>query len=210
MPRIDDYLAARNLAVEKLMRLPLDRIIQRSGLEKSENDAISVSFLNRIYQITYPGFEFVDASEANKEVPVQEQVLILHYLMADNTRKPTGKWIAYREISGASFYFSAFVKRAIDPLKKTFGQNIFGLAQAARQLNGEAIKSGDGGFEFHVFPKVALQLILWAGDDEFPPEANILFDETIGDFLSPEDVAWLAGMVVYRLIALSARPALDR
>jgi hypothetical protein len=46
-------------------------------------------------------------------------------------------------------------------------------------------------------------MILWIGDDEFPPEANILFDQTIGDFLSPEDVAWLAGMVVYRLIALS-------
>lgn len=210
MPRIDDYLAARNLAVEKLTQLPLDRIIQTSGLDKSGDDAISVPFLNRIYRVTYPGFGFVDDNEANEAVSVQEQVLILHYLMADSPRKPTGKWIAYREISGASFYFSAFVKRAIDPLKKTFGRNIAGLAKAARQLNGEAIKPGDGGFEFQVFPKVALQLILWAGDDEFPPAANILFDETIGEFLTPEDVAWLAGMVVYRLIALSAKPVLDR
>jgi len=61
----------------------------------------------------------------------------------------------------------------------------------------------DVGFEFKVFPKVPLQLILWEGDDEFPPEASILFDETIGEILSPEDVAWLSGMLVYRLIALS-------
>jgi len=30
-----------------------------------------------------------------------------------------------------------------------------------------------------------------------------LFDETAGNYLSPEDAAWLAGMLVYRLIALS-------
>ncbi|MBW2011870.1 MAG: DUF3786 domain-containing protein, partial [Deltaproteobacteria bacterium] len=53
------------------------------------------------------------------------------------------------------------------------------------------------------FPKVPLQLILWAGDDEFAPEANILFDDTVSKILSPEDAAWLAGMIVYRLMALS-------
>ena len=63
--------------------------------------------------------------------------------------------------------------------------------------------TGDAGFDFTVFPKVPLRLILWQGDDEFPPDASILFDETAGDYLSPEDAAWLAGMVVYRLAALS-------
>ncbi len=48
-----------------------------------------------------------------------------------------------------------------------------------------------------------MQLILWEGDDEFPPEANIIFNDTIGEVLSPEDVAWMAGMLVYRLIALA-------
>jgi hypothetical protein len=116
---------------------------------------------------------------------------------------PTGNWIAYREIQGASFYFSAFVKRAIDPLKKTFGTNIQGLVKAAVKLGGQAIPAGDAGFEFRVLPRIPVQLILWEGDAEFPAEANILFDETIGDILSPEDVAWLSGMLVYRLMALS-------
>jgi hypothetical protein len=48
-----------------------------------------------------------------------------------------------------------------------------------------------------------LQIILWEGDEEFSPEANILFYDTIGDILSPEDFAWLAGMLVYRLMALA-------
>ena len=203
MPRIDDYITAKKLAVENLAKLPLDKIIQQSGFAISESAVISIPFLNRDYRVSYPDFEFADASEPNKEVPIQEQVLILHYLMADNPPKLPPKWIAYREIKGAAFYFSAFVKRAIDPLKKVFGQNVAGLKEAAGQLNAVPIKTGDAGFEFHIFPKVPLQMILWIGDDEFPPEANILFDQTIGELLSPEEVAWLAGMVVYRLIAIS-------
>ena len=69
---------------------------------------------------------------------------------------------------------------------------------------GRPVEPGDAGFEFRVFPKVPLRLILYAGDAEFAPEANILFDRSIGGMLSPEDIAWLAGMVVYRLIGLSS------
>jgi hypothetical protein len=44
---------------------------------------------------------------------------------------------------------------------------------------------------------------VWEGDDEFPAEANILFDAAVGDYLSPEDAAWLASLAVYRLMALA-------
>jgi len=161
--------------------------------------------INRTYRVRYPDFEFTDDGDSKKEVPIQEQVLILHYMSAAKSVLPTGNWIAYREIPGASFYFSAFVQRAIDPLKKVFGNNIDGLATAAPKINGKPIDIGDAAFEFRVFPKVPLQMIIYQGDEEFPPEANILFDATAGEFLSPEDAAWLAGMVVYRLMALVPR-----
>ncbi len=152
----------------------------------------------------YPDFEFTDLADKDAAVPIQEQVLILHYLSAMKSITVFGNWIAYREIPGTSFYFSAFVKRAIDPLKKVFGQNVAALIPASRKLNGKQIDIGDVGFEFRVFPKVLLQMVIYEGDDEFAPEANILFDVTAGEFLSSEDAAWMAGMVVYRLMALSA------
>jgi hypothetical protein len=46
-------------------------------------------------------------------------------------------------------------------------------------------------------------LIIWKGDDEFPPEGNILFDRNILQILSAEDIAWLSGMVVYPLIGMT-------
>jgi hypothetical protein len=203
MPRIDDYINARKLAVEKLSPESFEKIAQRSGFEPSDGPSLHIPFLDRTYLVSYPHFEFEDQADNQKEIPLQEQVLILHYLMAAETPDLTGKWVSYREIPGASFYFGAFVKRAVDPLKKVFGQNISGFCQAAEKLQARKIENGDAGFEFQMFPAVPLQLILWEGDNEFPAEANILFDKTIGRMLSPEDVAWLAGMVVYRLIALS-------
>ena len=203
MPRIDDYINACKLAVEKLSQESFETITQRSGFEPMDGQSLHIPFLDRTYLVSYPLFEFKDQAEGEKEIPIQEQVLILHYLMAVEVPDLTGRWISYREIPGASFYFGAFVKRAVDPLKKVFGQNISGFSRAAEKLGARIIENGDAGFEFRVLPAVPLQLILWEGDDEFPAEANILFDETIGRILSPEDVAWLAGMVVYRLIALS-------
>jgi hypothetical protein len=84
-----------------------------------------------------------------------------------------------------------------------FGPDVSLLVKAAEKLGGRAIDAGDAGFEFAVFPRVPIQLILWEGDEEFPPEANILFDDVIGELLSPEDIAWLAGMLVYRLMGLA-------
>ncbi len=201
MPRIDDYITSRKLAVEALLQETFESILNRSGFNTPAEGVFAVHFLNRRYHISFPSLSFVDCDE--KEVPIQEQILILHYMMADPIPEPAGLWIAYREIPGASFYFSAFVKRAIDPLKKVFGGDISGLRKAAPAIYGTPVEDGDAAFLFHPLPKVPLKLIVWEGDSEFPAEANIIFDKSIGDILSPEDVAWLSGMVVYRLIALS-------
>jgi hypothetical protein len=46
-------------------------------------------------------------------------------------------------------------------------------------------------------------MIIHEGDEEFPAAAAILFDASIGEYLSPEDAAWLASLTVYRLMVLA-------
>ncbi len=202
MARVDDYINAKKIAVENLAKESLDEIAKRSGYNISGTNKIRVPFLDRVYIVSWPDFEFTDEYLENKEAPIQEQVIILHYLEAKSSKKAI-QWISFREIQGASFYFSAFVQRAIDPLKKVFGKNTALFVKAADRLNGKTIDAGNAGFEFNLFPLVSLQLILWEGDEEFMPEANILFQDTISGIFLPEDVAWLSGMLVYRLISSS-------
>lgn len=203
MSRIDDYKTARQLAVDNLLTVSFDVILKRSGFESVGGEKLRVPFLNRVYHITFPGLEFKDEADSRQEIPIQEQILILHYMLAPATAGLTGNWVSYREIPGASFYYRAFVKRAIDPLKKVFGDQAERLSAAADILGALRIDSGDAGCELRLLPRVPLRLILWAGDEEFPAEANMLFDENIKEILSAEDIAWLAGMLAYRLIALS-------
>ncbi len=201
MPRIDDYIAARNRAAEALAAETIEAIAKRSGFDRIDDVSMRVPFLNRTYRVSYPDFVFTDM-DSDAAVPLQEQVLILHYLIGNSPEWLKGQWVAYREIQGAQFYYSAFIKRSVDPLKKIFGQSVQPLTAAAQNLNGRPIDAGDAGFEFLVFPKVPVQVIVYQGDDEFPAEASILFDRSIGEILSPEDIAWMSGMLVYRLMAL--------
>lgn len=202
MARVDDYVNAGKIVREKLKAASFEDIAKYSGFAPADSRTFRVPFLNRAFHVSYPEFEFTDAIKFGADIALQEQVLILHYMSALKATAPVGQWIAYREIPGAAFYFTAFVKRAIDPLKKVFGKNVAALISAAEKLDGKPIDIGDAGFEFRVFPKVPLQIVIYEGDEEFEAEANLLFDAKAGEFLSPEDAAWLAGMVVYRLIAI--------
>ena len=204
MARIDDFQQAHDLAARELAKNTLEQITACTGFKAEKTQRLTVPFLDRTYHVTYPRFEFEDAQVPEAQVPLQEQVLILHYMQGCRPLL-RGRWIAYREITGAGFYWSAFVKRAIDPLKKVFGQNVAGFQLAADKLQASAIPNTPSGYRFDVLPYAPLQMILWEGDDEFAAEANILFDATVGDYLSAEDAAWLASLTVYRLMAL-ARP----
>jgi hypothetical protein len=204
MARVDDYINAKKLAIERLLTQAIEDISLISGFDIKDGHTLCVPFLDRVYHARFPEMNFINSSgDDTADIPIQEQVLILHYLLGKETADVPHRWVSYREIPGASFYYGAFVKRAVDPLKKVFGQNISGFKKAAEILSGKIVEPGDAAFEFRFFPRVPLRLILWEGDAEFPAEANILFDAAIEKILSPEDIAWMAGMMVYRLMALS-------
>ena len=202
MARVDDFQQARDLAARELNQEALESISQRSGFQMIAKDVLRIPYLDRVFLVKTPDFIFSDEADAEAQIPLQEQVLILHYLQGCRPVL-TNNWIAYREIPGASFYFGPFMKRAIDPLKKVFGDNTAGFRKAAEKLQATPLDTGSCAYRLDVLPYAPIQIVIWEGDEEFPAEANILFDASVGDYLSPEDAAWLASLPVYRLMALS-------
>ena len=130
-----------------------------------------------------------------------EQVLWLHYLISERGRIPTGKLIAYRDIRGAAFYESKFIARAVRPIVKCFGANLQLLHDIGAALGGQAVNAGDAAITISPLPNLPITYILWGGDDEFPPEGNILFDETAASWLDAEDLVVLASLGAYRLVS---------
>jgi len=47
-----------------------------------------------------------------------------------------------------------------------------------------------------------MTFIIWEGDEEFPPDGNILFDQTAKTWFGAEDLSVIAGLAVYELIGV--------
>ena len=206
MPRIDDYLKAVELGKKELENKNPKRIASLSGadfeVDSGGNAILTFDFLNRKVDITWPDLD-LSFKASGEEVPIQQQVLLLHYLNGSKGSEIVGKWIAYQEVPDGKFYLDAFLRRAKNPMVQGFGNQPELLVKLATEVyDARPLDQGDLSVVVQAFPFVPVALIIWKGDDEFPPEGTILFDRSIPGILSAEDIAWLAGMIVYPLLGM--------
>jgi hypothetical protein len=202
MPRIDDYKAAIAMAAAELTKINPKRLEARTGAQyvvEDAHDGLLVSYFGQVRRIVWPEIR-VTPVDGQGDIPLTEQILILHYLLRASGEPLTGRTIDFRQVPEGGFYWSAFVSRAKKPLLETFGRDLELYSKVAVNLGGEPQPLGDAAARFLAFPRVPITHVLWGGDEEFSPEANILFDETIPGYFPTEDIAALAGASVYRLM----------
>jgi len=211
MARFDDFVLARSLSRKELAGRGIDLVTRFSGafLNKDRDGrlvSISVRLLDRDINISWPEMDF-SYNDSADEIPIQQQVLLLHYLNGACNAAAVGckdEWISFQDLPEGRFYMDAFIKRAKDPLLAAFGANPKKMAELALRIyNASPGSFGDSSVIIQALPLVPVVLLLWEGDDEFEPDGNILFDRGISDILTAEDIAWLAGMVVYPLAGMA-------
>ena len=207
MPRIDDYRQALELGRKELADKNPDLLATFSGAvierDKQGISVFCINFLNSDIIFSWPELEFAQRG-SDAELPIQQQILLLHYLhgaWCSSGAGITGEWISFQEVPDGKFYLDAFHRRAKNPMVQAFGQHPGLLVKLAGEIFGaEPSDQGDVSVLVKALPLVPVALIIWKGDEEFPPEGNILFDRNILKMLSAEDIAWLSGMVVYPLM----------
>ena len=207
MARVDDYKKAVELGKAALAEADPKRAADLSGAvferDSEGTAALCLDFLGRKVTLSWPEFP-ISFKESGDEMPIQEQVLLLHYLNGAKGARPTGKWIAYQEVPDGRFYLDAFIRRAKNPMVQVFGnQPELFVKLATERYGATPLDQGDLSVLVQALPLIPVALILWRGDDEFPPEGTILFDRNISEILSAEDIAWLAGMIIYPLIGMA-------
>ncbi|RLG41618.1 MAG: hypothetical protein DRO05_03475 [Thermoproteota archaeon] len=124
---------------------------------------------------------------------------ILYGYADSSPLRETNKLISFRQVPGGRFYYEPFAQRVLRPLERAFGPNPELLVEAGKVLGG--VKSGYGDFSVKIYslPLVPLTVVLYAGDEEFPPSANILYDSSVIDLLSTERIVMLSELTVSRL-----------
>ncbi len=128
-------------------------------------------------------------------------VLVLHYLINSKQMSLRNKLISYRELPNGMVFYNAFRNIAINPVAQKFGSDLEGFEKRALELGGHKTTLGELSFEFKIFPRVPVTYILWAGDDEIPAAANILFDISAQEHMHTEDLAEVGEVITHHLVS---------
>jgi len=199
------YKLAYELAGEKLAKVDdIEQQCLNSGaryMTIESQPVIIVEYLNRSYQVTLPDIK-LSLVDSEEEIPIRDRILILHYLTQAKGSPLANEVIAYKQLPEGTNYFPTFSKRAIKPLIDHFGQQPHLLIGTAGKLGGYKADYGDVAVTISAFSRVPITLVLWQGDEEFPPAGNILFDATVSDYLSTEDINVLCEIIAWKLVKL--------
>jgi hypothetical protein len=199
------YGLAYKLAREQLAKIDdIEQQCLKSGARYqlvNSKKVIILEYLNQSYQITLPEIE-ISQKDSEEAVPLRDKILILHYLTQAKGTPVSNRMVAYKELPEGANYFPTFFKRAIKPLVDHFGREPHRLLGIAEILGGRKAEYGDVAVTIVAFSRVPITFVLWRGDEEFPPEGNIIFDSTISDYLSTEDINVLCEAIAWRLVKL--------
>lgn len=173
---------------------------RNSGTEYLASEkAVHIDYLNQPYKISYPSGE-VFYQDSRETVPIKDKILILDYFTRANGSPPTGKLITYKELHDGLHYFAVFHKRAIQPFVTFFGDKPEELIKTAAIFGGKPADYGDTAVTINTFSRVPVTIALWRGDDEFGPEGSILFDSTVSEYLTNDDIHALCENIVWKMV----------
>jgi hypothetical protein len=128
-------------------------------------------------------------------------ILILHYLLMKLKGLPelANEWLTFRGFSGIEGYYPVFKKRAIEPLIRKYGRNPASILDVLDRFPSKRVEGADVSIVLNAFEGVPALVQLWRGDEEFGPDANMLFDKSITKIFCTEDIVVLAGMIASQL-----------
>jgi len=173
------YEPALNKAWEEIARLSAEK-------------TFTLKFFNDEYSVDVTAKKILSLS---CNVPAKDfvSILLLHYLEQKLKGLPglTKEWISFKELSSGDAYYPAFRKRAIEPILRKYGAAPEAIFKGAARK----IDQADAAVIIEAFAGVPIMIEIWKGDEEFGPDANMLFDRSISRVFCTEDVAVLGGFV---------------
>jgi len=191
-------------AQQALQAIDVAGLARNSGARLCDN-VLELSLFSTPLRITLPDFDVRTSSG----VPCHEetQILILDYLTwAKNERPSDGTqrsnhWIGFQELPGGAFYVVAFRSYTSNALVTELDGDTDRFRHACEGFHGKLFSLGDIAASFRALPTIELAVVWWAGDDEFPAQANVLFDCMAANALPIDGMAALGRLLCRGLVA---------
>lgn len=184
---------------------------ERCGVEyDEEKQQFHIRLMGFRYLVDFPEFA-VHKEDENEEGAfllldmVPAKIIVLRFLISAQVVKSSGKYLTYREVPWGEVYFRQFEGRCLMRLKFGFGFKLDKFTEGMEKIPGvKKLSLGDVSYEFEFINGLHVRFILWAGDEEFPPSSQILFEDNFPYAYQAEDLAVVGDISISTLKALAA------
>ena len=171
---------------EKFRSLEPGTVCQRLDGVKWDGKEFYVNLLGREYAISHPDYA-IRALDGGKVPPLPTQTFLLRYLLESRDVAWNGEWKTFREMPWGEMYIKPYTGRVLTRAAFTFGTRVAAFRAAAEKMGASPVKHGDAGFQFDLIGGYKMQILVWEGDEEFPPNAQILYSENFAEGFAAED-----------------------
>lgn len=170
---------------ERFRALDATEAVARTGARWDEKE-FYVNLLGREYAISHPDYA-IRATDGGPLPPLPTQTFLLRYLLESRQTPWRGAWKTFREMPWGEMYIRPYTGRVLTRAAFTFGTRLDAFRAASEKLGAVAVEHGDAGYLFDLIGGYQIQLLVWEGDDEFPPNAQVLYSDNFADGFAAED-----------------------
>ena len=119
--------------------------------------------------------------------PLPSQTFLLRYLLESKDVVWQGQWKTFREMPWGEMYIKPYTGRVLTRAAFTFGTRLPAFRAACEKMQALPMKHGDAGYQFDLIGGYRMQILVWEGDDEFPPNAQVLYSDNFAEGFAAED-----------------------
>ena len=182
---------------EQFRALNPEEAAQRMGAKWDDHE-FYVTLLGREFAISHPDYA-IRALDGGRELPLPTQTFLLRYLLESKSVEWKGQWKTFREMPWGEMYIKPYTGRVLTRAAYTFSFKLDAFRAAAEKMGAEAVKHGDAGYRFELVDGYQMQILVWQGDDEFPPNAQVLYSDNFAEGFVAEDRV-VAGDILITMI----------
>ncbi len=186
---------------EKFAQMDAQAAAARLGVPY-ENGAFAVTLLGTTYRIAHPTYAITADTDGLALHSLPAQTFLLRYLLEGKPAAPCADFKTFREMPWGELYIKPFTGRVLTRAAFTFGTRVEAFRAAAEKLGGSPLRHGDASYEFRFLDEYRLRLIVWEGDDEFPPNAQLLYTANFSDGFAAEDRVVAGDLLISALKAM--------
>ena len=145
-----------------------------------------LELLGRGFAVSHPDYS-IRALDGGLVPPLATQTFLLRYLLESRDVAWAGEWKTFREMPWGEMYIKPYTGRVLTRAAFTFGTRVAAFKAAAEKMGAVAVAHGDAGYQFELIGGYRMQIIVWEGDEEFPPNAQVLYSDNFTDGFAAED-----------------------